>query len=163
MTHTLILMRHGKAETPFGVPDHDRPLASRGHHDAAVAGELLAQHDVDAVLCSTSERTRQTLDATEIDAPTSYSAKLYLADPETILAEISEVSEDIETLLVVAHFPGIPETVLQLDPSGPHTDEILERFPTAAYAVIDIPGNWAELAPGATTVGAPVREFVIPR
>lgn len=163
MTHTLILMRHGKAQSPFGVADHDRPLAPRGLHDAGVAGELLAQYDVDAVLCSTSTRTRQTLDATELDAPTAYSAKLYLADPETILEEISEVDEDIETLLVVAHFPGLPETVLQVDPSGVHTDKILERFPTSAYAVLDVPGAWSDLAPGSTTGAAAVTEFVIPR
>ena len=163
MTHTLILMRHGKAESPLGVADHDRPLAPRGRRDAGVAGELLAQYDVDAVLCSTAERTRQTLLATEIDAPTEYSAKLYLADPETILAEISEVAEEVEALLVVAHFPGIPETVLQVDPSGSHTEQILSHFPTSAYAVIDVPGSWSDLAPGSTTGAASVREFVIPR
>lgn len=163
MAHTLILMRHGKAESPLAVPDHDRPLAPRGLREAAIAGGLLEQYDIDAALCSTSERTRQTLAATEIDVPTEYSPRLYLADPESILMDISETDESVETLLVVAHFPGIPETVMQLDPSGSHTDEILDRFPTSAYAVIDVPGEWSDLQPGSTTVGAAVTEFVIPR
>lgn len=163
MSHTLILMRHGKAESPLAVPDHDRPLAPRGRKEAAIAGGLLDEHEIDAVLCSTSERTRQTLAAAEIDAPTTYSAKLYLAPPEDILAEVSETDEDVETLLVVAHFPGIPETVMQLDPAGPHTDEILDRFPTSAYVVIDVPGEWADLQPGSTTGVASVTEFTIPR
>ncbi|WP_024796099.1 SixA phosphatase family protein [Tomitella biformata] len=163
MTRTLILMRHGKAESPFGIADHDRPLAPRGRHEAALAGELLERYDVDAALCSTAERTRQTLAATELDVPTEFSPRLYLADPESILLDIAETDDSVQTLLVVAHFPGIPETILQLDPSGPHTDEILDRFPTSAYAVIEVPGEWSDLQPGATTGAAAVTEFTIPR
>lgn len=163
MAKTLILMRHGKAESPLAATDHDRELAQRGLHEAALAGELLAHHDIDAILCSSSARTRQTLAATAIDAPTHFSPKLYLADPEEILAEVSETDESAQTLLVVAHFPGLPETVLQLDPSGPHTQAILDRFPTSAYVVLSVAGSWADLAPGSPAGVAEVTEFVIPR
>lgn len=163
MNRTLILMRHGKAETPFGVADHDRPLAPRGHREAALAGELLDRYDVEAALCSTSERTRQTLAATEIDVPTEFSPRLYLADPETILADIAEVDQEVRSLLVVAHFPGVPETVLQLDPTGPSTDDILDRFPTSAFVVLEVDGPWSALAPGSVTGTATVSDFVIPR
>ncbi len=168
MTKTLILLRHGKAESPLAVLDHDRPLAERGVREAGLAGELLAQYDIDGVLCSTSRRTRETLaatgiDATGITASATYSRKLYLAAPEEILAEVSETSEDVRTLLVVAHFPGLPETAAQLNPSGPHTGAILDRFPTSAFAVISLAGDWSDLAPGSTTVAGTVTDFLIPR
>ena len=68
---TLILLRHGKSGYPPGVADHDRPLAPRGERQAALAGAWISQHlpPVDLVLCSTAERTRQTLARTGIMAP----------------------------------------------------------------------------------------------
>ena len=97
-------MRHGKADSPLGIPDHDRPLAERGLREAALAGELLAHHEVDVVLCSTSRRTCQTLDATGIEGPAIYSRRLYLAATDEILADVSETSADVRTLLVVARY-----------------------------------------------------------
>ena len=163
MTKTLILLRHGKAESPLADPDHERPLTERGLREAGLAGDLLAEYGVDGVLCSTSRRTRQTLAATGLDVPATYSRRLYLAAPDEILADISETSEDVQTLLVVAHFPGLPETAAQLDPSGQHTGSILDRFPTSAYAVITVPGEWSDLGPGSTTVAGTVTDFRIPR
>ena len=67
---TLVLLRHGKSAYPPGVPDHDRPLADRGRRQAALAGEHVRTHldHIDLVLCSTSERTRQTLAASGLAA-----------------------------------------------------------------------------------------------
>ncbi|MFE3360591.1 SixA phosphatase family protein, partial [Streptomyces californicus] len=74
MAVTLILMRHGKSAYPDGVEDHERPLAPRGEREAALAGDWLraTQRAIDAVRCSTAQRTRLTLAATGIDAPVEY-------------------------------------------------------------------------------------------
>jgi hypothetical protein len=59
--HTLVLLRHAKAERPDRYPqDVDRPLSSRGRADAAAAGRWLADAGLvpDRVLCSPSVRTR---------------------------------------------------------------------------------------------------------
>ena len=63
---TLLLLRHAKSDYPAGVGDHDRPLAARGIREAGLAGDWLraAAPPVDAVLCSTATRTRQTLERT---------------------------------------------------------------------------------------------------
>src|ERR1700735_1567796 len=58
----LILLRHAKSAWPDDVPDHDRPLASRGRRDAPAAGRWLRKSGYvpDRVLCSTARRTRET-------------------------------------------------------------------------------------------------------
>ena len=63
---TLVLMRHAKSDYPAGVPDHERPLAPRGTREAGLAGDWLREHApaIDAVLCSSAVRTRQTLERT---------------------------------------------------------------------------------------------------
>ncbi|WP_448221869.1 SixA phosphatase family protein [Gordonia iterans] len=137
---TLVLMRHGKSDYPAGVWDHDRPLNDRGRRQAALAGEWMTNDglEVDAVICSTAERTRQTLARTAIDAPAVYTEDIYENTPENILEAIRTYApEDATTLLVVGHFPGLPGTALLLD-----DDAAIERFPTSAYAVLSIGVPW---------------------
>ena len=76
---TLVLLRHGKSAYPPDVGDHDRPLAPRGVREAGLAGDWLRANvpAVDAVLCSTATRTRETLAGTGVDAPVHYVDRLY--------------------------------------------------------------------------------------
>ena len=64
-TRTLVLLRHGKSAYPPGVSDHDRPLAPRGQREAALAGTWIGANvpAIDRVVCSTAQRTRQTVQA----------------------------------------------------------------------------------------------------
>ena len=80
---TLVLLRHAKSDYPSGVADHDRPLAPRGIREAGLAGDWMRAHApaVDAVLCSTATRTRETLERTRIDAPAEFVDRLYDATP----------------------------------------------------------------------------------
>ncbi|WOC11640.1 SixA phosphatase family protein [Gordonia sp. MP11Mi] len=140
MSRTLILLRHGKSDYPFGVPDHQRPLNDRGRRQATLAGDWIRGdgYRVDTVLCSTATRTRQTLERTGIDAPTRYVDDIYGGTPDELL-ETTRVHApaDAQTVLMVGHFPGLPETALTLDPSG-----TIDRFPTSAYAVVRIGVEW---------------------
>ncbi|MBD0861089.1 histidine phosphatase family protein [Gordonia sp. zg691] len=140
---TLILLRHGKSGYPPATPDHERPLAERGRRQAALAGRWMADEGlvVDAVLCSTSTRTRQTLAQTGIDAPVTFVDDLYGGTPEDILESIRiHAPAHARTLLVVGHEPGMPATALTLDP-----DAYIERFPTSAYAVVEVSHPWDRL------------------
>lgn len=82
-------MRHAKSAYPDGIADHDRPLAPRGIREAGLAGGWLRANlpAVDAVLCSTATRARQTLAHTGIDAPARYAERLYGAAPGTVIEE----------------------------------------------------------------------------
>lgn len=157
---TLVLMRHGKSAYPDGVYDHDRPLNDRGMRQAALAGEWMSDDriTVDAVLCSTSTRTRMTLEQTAIDAPTEFISDLYGGTPAEIFESIRIYAPNTaSTVLVVGHFPGMPEAALSLDPNGE-----IDRFPTSAYAVVKIGVGWDRIGldvdPAARLVG-----FQVPR
>ncbi|WP_141119946.1 SixA phosphatase family protein [Mycobacterium malmoense] len=161
---TLLLMRHAKSDYPPGVGDHERPLARRGIREAGLAGEWLRAHvaAVDAVLCSTATRTRQTLATTGIEAPVRYSDRLYGATPGTMIAEINAVGDDVQTLLVVGHEPTMSELALGLAGSGTDAaaaERISAKFPTSAIAVLTFASEWKALELGrAALIG-----FEVPR
>lgn len=143
MSRTLVLMRHGKSGYPPATSDHDRPLADRGRREATLAGEWLHRDgvSVDLVICSTATRTRETLQYTGIDAPVVFVDEIYGGSPFEILEALRvHVGDDVDTALVVGHSPGMPDTALLLDPEGD-----IDRFPTSAYAVLDIASEWGEI------------------
>jgi phosphohistidine phosphatase len=162
---TLLLLRHAKSAWPEGVADHERPLAPRGEREAKLAGDWLRAHApaVDAVLCSTATRTRQTLARTRIDAPVNYVDRLYDSTPGTVIEEINGVGPDVETLLVIGHEPTMSSLALGLaTENGSNTtaaDRISTKFPTSAIAVLRTAEPWDQL----TIDGAALVDFHVPR
>jgi phosphohistidine phosphatase len=162
---TLLLLRHAKSDYPTGVADHERPLAPRGEREAALAGDWLRTNApaVDAVLCSTATRTRETLARTRVDAPADYLDRLYDATPGTVIEEINKVRPDVETLLVIGHEPTMSSLALGLaSPDGSNNtaaERISTKFPTSAIAILRTGEPWDRLTlSGATLVG-----FHVPR
>ena len=155
---TLLLLRHAKSDYPEGVADHDRPLAPRGVREAGLAGDWLRAHApaVDAVLCSTAARTRETLARTRVDAPVEFSDRLYDATPGAIIEEINNVDPSVETLLVIGHEPAMSQVALGLateDGSNPTAAEgISTKFPTSAIAVLRTSEPWDRLALDSATL-----------
>ena len=162
---TLVLMRHAKSAYPTGVADHDRPLAPRGSREAGLGGDWLRNNvpAIDAVLCSTATRARETLARTGIDAPVQYVAQLYGATPGIVIGEINKADDDVTTLLVVGHEPTTSSLALLLaDTDSSNTTavaSISEKYPTSGVAVLRFGGRWAELERG----GATLVEFHVPR
>jgi phosphohistidine phosphatase len=148
---TLVLLRHAKSAYPDGVPDHDRPLATRGRREAALAGDWLRANlsAIDMVLCSTATRARETLAHTGIDAPVRYVDRLYDAVPGTVIEEISRVGEDVGVLLVVAHEPTMTQVALGLGGTMSANTAAVERistkFPTSAMAVLRVSRSWKDV------------------
>jgi phosphohistidine phosphatase len=162
---TLLLMRHAKSDYPDGVPDHDRPLAPRGIREAGLAGDWLRANvpAIDAVLCSTAARARQTLANTGIDAPVRYSERLYGATPGTMIEEMSETADTVATLLVIGHEPTMSALALGLADDDGTDPAVLERisakFPTSAIAVLSVPCAWKGLEPRSVALTG----FEVPR
>ncbi|GAY17310.1 hypothetical protein MSZK_40360 [Mycobacterium sp. shizuoka-1] len=158
-------MRHAKSDYPGGVADHDRPLAARGIREAGLAGDWLRANlpAIDLVLCSSATRTRQTLDRTGIDAPVTYSERLYGATAGTMIDEINQVADEIATLLVVGHEPTVSHVALGLaEPNRSDraaAERISMKFPTSAMAVLGVPGGW----PGLQLGSAELTSFHVPR
>jgi phosphohistidine phosphatase len=161
----LVLLRHAKSAYPAGVADHDRPLAARGIREAGLAGEWLRANlpAIDAVLCSTATRARQTLRRTGVDAPVRYVARLYEAGPATVIDEINRVADDIATLLVIGHEPALSGVAIGLagadGSDSAAVEEISAKFPTSGIAVLKLAGRWRDLGPG----GAALVTLHVPR
>ena len=164
----LLLLRHAKAERGPGLEDHERPLARRGRRDAERMGAEVARRRLapERILCSSSRRTRETLDAILPQLPAGPAVvidrELYLASPEAILARIADVDDRVRTLLVVGHNPGIAALAEQLAAGGDaHAlARLREKLPTCGLAEIRTRASrWRDLAPGGGILAA----FLTPR
>ena len=146
---TLLLLRHAKAESGYGVIDYDRALTDRGHDQARAAGRLLAEagHMPDHVICSAARRTRQTLQgvlevlgaAPEID----YSESAYTAGVDALTEMIAYVDPDVRTLLVVGHNPTIAQLAAAFV-----GNEALVSYSPGTVAAVNMEVEWLYTAPG---------------
>ncbi|MCX4776136.1 SixA phosphatase family protein [Streptomyces sp. NBC_01264] len=166
----LVLLRHSKSARP-GVADHERPLGPRGLRDAPAAGRWLRDAGClpTLVICSTARRARETwaLAAGQLGAevPARFDERVYAAEPEELLEVVSEVSDEVKTLLLVGHNPGLEELAVSLARKAVAAAEaepierLSRKFPTSAIAVLSCPASWQELAPGS----ARLTDFAVPR
>lgn len=144
---TLLILRHAKSSwDDGGVSDHDRPLNDRGKQEAPRVGlEMRRRGTVpDLILSSTAKRARKTakkvLAAGEFSCELTLLPELYLAAPTTWLTVLRSQADDVQTLLVVGHNPGLEELVAVL--TGQQV-----TLSTAALVEISVPiVHWAELA-----------------
>lgn len=151
----LILLRHAKATMPGHVADHERPLAERGHQDAAAAGKWLVDHDAvpDFILCSTAVRARQTCTwvCQELGekAPTAkLEDRLYNVPETEILTLVNHVPETVRALLVITHLPAVQALALRLaadDSDQEAYTDVALHFATSGIAVMQHDLKWAEL------------------
>jgi phosphohistidine phosphatase len=162
MARRLVVMRHAKAEQS-GPTDFERPLAARGHRDAAEAGAWLAAQGFtpDHALVSAALRTEETWGALASGAGWSLEPELdrglYTAGPETALDIIRLTSDDVDSLVVVGHNPTMAYLAQLLDDGAGDpaaTAAMLGDFPTSAVAVFDYDRSWAELAEESASLAA---------
>lgn len=160
MTRTLILTRHAKSAWGNNAPsDHARPLNKRGRRSAAALGDWLRRNDQipDQILCSSSQRTRETQELMAFDAPTVFIERLYHASSEIIFQALREATQN--RVMVVSHNPGIAAFAHAVVATPP--DHIrFDDYPTGATLVVrfDI-DSWEDLS----WSSGRVVDFVVPR
>jgi phosphohistidine phosphatase len=162
-------LRHAKSDWSVGGQrDQDRALAARGREAAPLIGAYMARHGLkpDKALVSSARRARETWDlvapAFGKSLDVSFDPRLYEANPKALLIPLREAGSTAHSLLVVGHNPGIQELASLLMASGDidARQRLLEKFPTAALAVIDFPiDTWSALAPHSGRLD----RFVTPR
>ena len=142
----LILMRHAKSDWSASGDDHSRPLNTRGFASAPAMGDWLRRRGwlPDEVLCSTSTRTRQTLNLLALpEVPTRFERSLYLAEPDDILDVLYTANAD--TILLIGHNFGIAECADQLVKTRPDHPRFGD-YPTCATSLISFPiGDWTDV------------------
>jgi phosphohistidine phosphatase len=158
----LALLRHAKSSwSDSDLDDHERPLNGRGRRAAAQMGRYLREHELvpELVLCSSALRTRQTLDLLALgDRPVvRIEDVLYAASASTLLGRLRLVEDDVGSVLLIAHNPGIQDLARSLTGGR---GGIGEKYPTGALADLEVDAaSWEQLGPATATLHA----FVAPK
>ena len=157
---TLLLMRHAKSSwKDDSLDDHDRPLNKRGKREAPRMGELLKDQNLlpDYLLASSARRARKTAEcvafASGFRGETRITSELYMAGTSKLLEIIAQTPESYQTLLLIAHNPGLEELL-------EHLTSQYRALPTAAIANLrlEIP-SWKQV----TAIPASLVELWQPR
>jgi phosphohistidine phosphatase len=164
---TLIAVRHATSSWDLDVDDHDRPLSGRGRRDADALGRLLVQRSLkpDLVLCSTAARTQETWDRARAVGASAGEVRLvraiYHAWVPELVRLIRDTPEEVSTLLMLGHAPGVPDLVEHICIRTDSTDwaQLDQKYPTSGLAVINVPGPWREVG----SSSAELVSFAIPR
>jgi phosphohistidine phosphatase len=149
----LHLLRHAKSSWKEAVEDHERRLNRRGREAARRVGRHLTASvgAVDLVLCSSAQRTRETLelvlDELPTQPPTLIEDELYAASKEELMDRLLHLAEGIGNVLLIGHNPGLHELAVALAETNSAGFSTLEsgKFPTAARASFRIPDPWSAL------------------
>ncbi|MFF1635637.1 SixA phosphatase family protein [Leifsonia sp. NPDC058248] len=148
---TLILLRHAKSDWSGSAPDIDRPLAERGRAQAPLAGQWLANHAdrIDLAIVSPVKRARETWELVSAQLapvpPAQFDDRVYAASADRLLDVVHDVPENVRTVLLVGHNPGMEELASRL--AG---EEVSMR--TSGVAEFGVRAPWHELNAAAATL-----------
>lgn len=155
----LHLLRHAKSDWTDPVArDFDRPINKRGRLGARLMGQYLQQErlNFDQVIASPALRVAETIDevsrAYGKRLEPTWERRIYLASSASLLDILREVDDQILSLLLVGHNPGMEDLILDL---VPETDgdgfrsAVCEKYPTATLAVIEMDiDHWRDAGSG---------------
>jgi phosphohistidine phosphatase len=155
----LVLVRHSKAAD--GAVDVERPLSGRGIRDAAAIGAELRRLKLapDRVVVSTARRAALTWThasaALPATSPPVVDERIYDNTVEALLDVIRDTPAEVQTLAVVGHNPSIEQLAHALDDEQGERaarDELADGYSTSGIAVFTVPGEFADIRPGAATL-----------
>lgn len=146
----LYMIRHAKSSwNNPSVSDFERVLNDRGERDAPMMGNVMKKLDIipDVIISSTAKRAAQT--AKKIATAIGYDIKnikwiekLYHCSPQVFEEVIYELDENVSTVFIVAHNPGITDFVNQLSQSFR-----LDNMPTCGIIGAEFAlSNWNEFS-----------------
>jgi phosphohistidine phosphatase len=153
---TIYLMRHAKSSwKDHTLADVDRPLNKRGKHDTPLMGKLMHQKGFfpQEIISSPAERALSTanLFCNEIEFPhkkLKINHNLYAASSSEMLTVIKSLSENIESVLLIGHNPGLTDLVNYLSESQ------VENVPTCGIVeLFSKKKSWQEIEFGSCRMG----------
>jgi phosphohistidine phosphatase SixA len=145
---TVLILRHAKAETWSPVKeDFPRKLTPAGiEHANAIAGWICKNLELpQSILCSPSQRTRETLAPLlsrqpSLDAVTHFLPQIYHATLNTLETLLDSAFAEADRVLLVGHNPGL-EILLGAVTHPRHQGEF-DRLPTGTLAVVGWESGW---------------------
>lgn len=156
---TLGLFRHAKSDwNDARLRDFDRPLNERGRKGAAIMGKHIREHGLkwDRVIASPAVRVTETIELAAKAAggtpPVNWDRRIYLANSMTLIDILHEQEGDPASIMMIGHNPGLEDLIFDLVPDDglcPLRDIVEVKFPTAAYAVLELDiDNWEDVTEG---------------
>lgn len=160
---TIYLVRHAKSDWDDpSIRDFDRPLNKRGKNNAPAMGKLLKQQGIipELVITSTAMRAKTTAEliTAEIGIKPDkmvYEKELYLASAQEIFLLIKETPPEYNSVMIVAHNPGITELLNRLTGGN----NFVTNIPTCGVAELQFEGEWNKLASGKCLL----EKFLVPK
>jgi phosphohistidine phosphatase SixA len=147
---TLMILRHAKA-VPYGsMPDDfSRPLNVDGTAHARAVADWIQENLAfpEMVLCSPSQRTRETLGPlvetiAELEQRTRFLPQLYGASVRTLINVLDHAFAECDSALVVGHNPGLED--LMFETTSPKESKDVKRLATGTLVVVELDPDWAE-------------------
>lgn len=140
----LYLLRHADAEL-LARQDKERQLSEAGHAEAEAVAKAFADKAIalDAILCSSAVRTRQTcthfMQLLDGKPAPQYMDELYNTDLETYLEVLKGLEDSYGSVLVIGHNPIITELASYLTGQSCH-------FSTGVLKYLELNVNsWAKV------------------
>lgn len=148
----LWVLRHAKSDWSRAVPDFDRDLNDRGERNAEALRIWLAEQDhlPERILTSPAVRAARTAEVARRACPEVdfvQDPRIYHGDAYSMLRVVNEVEDEIESLLIAGHNPGITYFVNRLGQTA-----VIDLFPTCALARFSVSCPWRDLDFGNATL-----------
>ena len=153
----LFIIRHAKSSwANSSLPDHQRPLNSRGLRDAPFMGKLLQKTGAqpDLLLSSPANRAFSTacFFAEAFGIPEMEIRKeerIYDAFPSDMVDIIQSLPADLETVFVFGHNPTFTSL------ANKYAERQIANMPTCSIAQVEADvKNWKDFSPGSAKVVA---------
>jgi phosphohistidine phosphatase len=85
--------------------------------------------------------------------------ELYAACERRLLERLRAVDDELESLMLIGHNPGVEQLTLSLAGSGKKLADVRRKYPTGALATLEFAGRRSELRPGS----AKLTGFITPK
>ena len=155
----LGLFRHAKSDwNDAKLTDFDRPLNERGRKGAELMGRHIRECEGNwqRVIASPAVRVTQTIEIAAFAAgsvpPVIWDRRIYLATSDSLIDLVREFKPSLDAVIIAGHNPGLEDLIFDLVPddgSSPLRDEVEMKFPTAAFAVLEMAiDSWDDVTPG---------------
>jgi phosphohistidine phosphatase len=149
---TLYLVRHAKSSWKYDLPDHQRPLKSRGESDAALVSEKVKNEykAPEKIISSDAARAQTTAlffkNAFGIsDENFELNHDLYDFSGQNAMAIIKGLDDSLKRVMIVGHNHAFTSIVNMLG------DKYIENLPTSGFVIIRFPvDSWKDITTGET-------------
>lgn len=113
------------------------------------------------ILCSPAVRTTETYEQLGMEKNPDFLDSLYNASENQLLQIIAAQPEEVSSLMVIAHNPGLHQLAVRLAREGENAafSHLIADFPTGALVVVDMEGSWNPIA----RLGGTLRIFATPK